>query len=484
MSVVGALCAFCVGAVISTHRQRTDGMRITPPTGDGDPSSGDPSTCDASRQDAASDPLYPYPPHGRVVLSSGSAIISKSTTEFLLFAGDGVVRDDNGSTMSGITLVDAGGDRTLGEIRPESVGVNVGWAIIQAPQHANGAGPCFVFSAIVGDPDSGADGYIVHWCSGTRSVLWKTRADEPGVLFGHALIVGGDYDGDGVSDVLATSVGCLDCKQRSGALLVISSADGKVLRTMYRADASAKACDRFGISIAALGDLNQDGMTDFAVGRLFPPTVDILDGATLSVRATITGRRFAFFGWTVASTYQPTTLPQEPGEVRLLVTAPNGAECCCGYTISKEFEPTLLFATCPQGLHYHCGCRAVVVEDCDGDGIRDFAVTAPGYPPRSPAPFLWGLKGAVDVDAEEHASHCGNLYVISSTDGSTIQASPIGDIDETLGAGMNDCGDCDGDGHRDLVLTSSIRVPFTAVLYSVGRNKVIGKLKGVKFRPQ
>lgn len=86
----------------------------------------------------------------------------------------------------------------------------------------------------------------------------------------------GDLDGDGVTDLVAGALGDDDGGDRRGAVWVLFlNADGtikshqKISDTEGGFDGILDNGDRFGRSVATLGDLNADGVTDLAVGAVF-----------------------------------------------------------------------------------------------------------------------------------------------------------------------------------------------------------------------
>ncbi|NNF96146.1 MAG: hypothetical protein HKM94_04370, partial [Halobacteria archaeon] len=98
---------------------------------------------------------------------------------------------------------------------------------------------------------------------------------EDGDRFGSAVDVAGDLDGDGVTDLVVGSSGDDDGGSDRGAIWVLfMSADGtvqatqKISQTNGEFDGLLGTGDQFGHTIANVGDLNNDGVNDFAVGAL------------------------------------------------------------------------------------------------------------------------------------------------------------------------------------------------------------------------
>lgn len=106
------------------------------------------------------------------------------------------------------------------------------------------------------------------WCVGLMSsvacaqgVLSGAGGAETQSQFGAALASGADLDGDGVVDLIvgarAEDAGLVD----RGVVRVFSGKTGVVTQSLLGSQAQA----RFGTSVAAVGDVNGDGVSDFLV---------------------------------------------------------------------------------------------------------------------------------------------------------------------------------------------------------------------------
>lgn len=96
--------------------------------------------------------------------------------------------------------------------------------------------------------------------------LRELLGDEAGDWFGFSIAGGMDADGDGVPDVLVGAprgnVAERASSPRTGMARIHSGADGSVLVTVLGRGPS----DCFGQTVAFVGDVNEDGCADFAVG--------------------------------------------------------------------------------------------------------------------------------------------------------------------------------------------------------------------------
>ncbi|HEX6884383.1 MAG TPA: integrin alpha [Planctomycetota bacterium] len=98
---------------------------------------------------------------------------------------------------------------------------------------------------------------------------------QEGDLFGSALANLGDFDADGVEDLLVGASGDDDGVSNAGAIrLVRLTAAGtvksvsKISRTVGGFTGSLDNGDSFGSSVARIGDMNGDGVADVAVGAI------------------------------------------------------------------------------------------------------------------------------------------------------------------------------------------------------------------------
>jgi hypothetical protein len=270
-----------------------------------------------------------------------------------------------------------------------------------------------------------------------QHVIGKFTGELKDDEFGESVAILGDVDGDGVSDFAVGSWHPVPSEE--GGVYVYSG----VGRTLIRRIDGAQAYEKLGFSLAALNDVDGDGVPDLAIGAPWWFEPGGWDGGRVCVYSGATGSLV----W-----YQPA----------------QGSQCMLGYSIAP-------------------------VGDLDGDGVDDFAAGAPSF---DTLPHIYagaayvfsGKTGAIlytwigdedllglgastsivgDVDADGipdiavaaglggmSGKNRGRVYLYSGKDGSLLQTW-TGTIDNAaFGRGLAPMGDLNGDGCADLAIGS------------------------------
>lgn len=108
-------------------------------------------------------------------------------------------------------------------------------------------------------PNGLPSGEVVAYSGIDGSTLWRTAGPWLNSNFGHAIDIAGDLNGDGSSEVL---IGAPAYDNQRGAACVLDGATGFLLQQFH----GSKVEDKFGVSVAGTGDINGDGVIDFAIG--------------------------------------------------------------------------------------------------------------------------------------------------------------------------------------------------------------------------
>ncbi len=228
-------------------------------------------------------------------------------------------------------------------------------------------------------------------------------------------LTSGDINGDGVLDVL------IGHANNEDKLYIY---EGPNWNTPIAMDGPVESND-FGFSIATLGDLNQDGAEEFAVGSPRSARVDVYDGLSRSWRFAISDGSIGTengFGWDCNSDidFDGDGKPE-------LVVSNHAAGVVTIYKVTDTSATVL--ATLAPGLSYF-GIDLASAGDVNTDGVDDLLVGEWGYP---------GFQ---------------NAHLYSGSDFSLleiIEPSPGG----CFGWGMDGGHDLDGDGVPDIVLGSN-----------------------------
>lgn len=158
------------------------------------------------------------------------------------------------------------------------------WGPIAAPEGAAAFGDALAFlpradqagrvDVLVGAPARGAGAvYLLSGIDG--KVLAEAQGLRRGERFGASLAAIGDIDGDAVTDFAVGAPGD-DERNLTGAVRIMSGRDMAVMRSL---EASRRLGDRFGYSVRAIRDLNDDGSPDLIVGAIGEGRTDYQAGA-------------------------------------------------------------------------------------------------------------------------------------------------------------------------------------------------------------
>jgi hypothetical protein len=372
--------------------------------------------------------------------------------------------------------------RIIHEWRGEQAGDEFGW-IARGIGDVDGDGVTDVVISATGNPPYGdSHGKLYVYSGKTGKLLWKT-VGAPGALLGISLEAAGDVDGDGIPDVIVGAPG-------EDAVYVFSGRDGKQLRRM----AGDPLDHDFGMAAAGIGDFDHDGVSDLLVGapsseRHAPGHATgcayIYSGKTGKVLSVLEGEADGdSFGSSVSG-----------GQGQYVVGAAMGGTAHHGRLyIYDRLDPKPQFVEDADSTGNALGYMFTsVLGDVDGDGLPDVYATDFGNAAKGPAtgrvyvysgktglPILTltgdgavegfgiGAARAGDVDHDGHADLVvgswqyhdaawsgGRVQVFSGKDGHVLQ-DIVGKVPgETLGFDAVAVGDVDGDGMTDYLITSA-----------------------------
>ncbi len=231
---------------------------------------------------------------------------------------------------------------------------------------------------------SGATGSLLH-------TIWGPSNKTTYPLFGSAVCGVGDVNGDGRGDLLVGAWGDWDSNGfMTGSATLFSGLDGSVLHRSF----GALADDHYGFALAGLGDIDFDGVPEYAVGAYQHSGkgdgyVRIYSGQMQSLIATLTGSTndayYDKFGISVAAAgdvdadgvvdvvvgTEPYHRDNEGGYYgQPYVRIYSGATLTPLYNLRREVSRVYTFF----------GVSVAGVGDLNGDGFGEIAVGAPFGP--------------------------------------------------------------------------------------------------------
>jgi hypothetical protein len=259
----------------------------------------------------------------------------------------------------------------------------------------------------------------------TGEEIWSIEDDVPS--FGTAVANMGDLDGDGADDLVVGIPPMALHTQERGRAVVYSGRSG---RPLYEVSAEQNGV-YFGGAVANAGDANGDGIADLLVGGNFgraAGVVSLFDGRNGSLLSTFVEEDIeADFGRSV------TGLGDVDGDgcADIAIAAPG---------VSSEGRE-------PGTVHILSGRTGRTIYELRGDRGGDAFGMAlcrlPWYrPPNSPALAVSARRGG--------ALGRGYVRVFDTPTGMPMHTSAAGQNSLLCGYSMVDLGDLDGDGFRDL----------------------------------
>jgi hypothetical protein len=234
----------------------------------------------------------------------------------------------------------------------------------------------------------------------------------------------GDLDGDGHPEIL---VGRTSGFGAAGEIRLVSVVDGSTLRSHF----GAADDDGFGRAIAVHGDIDADGVGDYAISTTagVSPGVRLHSGASGAVIRTLTPP----LGTGLFGTVMSADGDVDGDSVRdLMVTSAGGASGPPAVWLFPGRTGNLIrshSSGIAQDLDF--GCALSILGDTDGDGRGDYAIG----------------------NSRAQTSGDGEVRVYSGASGGLLYTliRPAAFASE-LGASISPIGDVNGDGHADLVV--------------------------------
>jgi hypothetical protein len=271
-----------------------------------------------------------------------------------------------------------------------------------------------------------AMGNVTVWSTSDRARLGHWNGQSQGGLFGHAALILGDLNGDGLSDVVASAPHGSQAAS-AGEVVALRPRDGRVLWRQYRSSA-----ETFGWHLEPAGDLDADDVPDLFVGAPGARRVYLLSGRTGEELRHYEGEPDEVsFGWYVSK------VPDLDGDGRpeLVVGVPEFAS-----VLGPAVGRAVLISGSGQRLHTWQGQEPL--------GMLGEVVAALGQG--------GGTRIAVSVTHlwDRSKDHPGTVQLYSAISGRWLRSFVGAQPHELYGRMIADIGDWDGDGEDDWTVSA------------------------------
>jgi FG-GAP repeat len=264
-----------------------------------------------------------------------------------------------------------------------------------------------------------------------QQILWERMGPNqayPATLdntWGGDIACLGDVDGDGASDILVSSEYSWNgLIQNAGHVCVLSGATGNTIYEWHGL-AYYDEIQSFGV----LGDLDQDGVQDFAMWKYGPSGLHatLVSGATGSELPT---SPTMVFGWSMGSV----------GDLNLDGINEFGSTVLGGmYLYMGPQGAGTMWIALANPYQSFLGQNMLPFADMDADGVSDVLLSAPGQNCYQ----FQGLPNFLPL--------AGHVSILSGASGMELRGFSGSGVCDNFGGALAAPGDYDGDGVRDIV---------------------------------
>ena len=342
----------------------------------------------------------------------------------------GEPRDDTVANSAGRARVFSGATgAVIHTVFGDAQSDQLGYAVCGAGELTGDNRDEFVAGAPFDDDNGTASGLVRVYRGSNATVLYEWLGDNLQDEFGRSVAHAGDVDNDSVSDII---VGAPETLHGGfGYARIFSGATGNVIRTLPGVESQSA----FGISVAGLGDVNDDGFDDVVVGAYQDDTPGIsrgrayiysgIDGSLIRFHDGLND--FDWFGWSVGGAGDVDG-DDCPDVIVGAYGADPGGDTSGQARVFSGMDGSLLLTIDGAAENENLGWSVDGAGDVDGDGLADLIVGAP-------------VAGA------------GLARVVSGFDGSVIHEISGDDSGDQRGRAVAGVGaDLNGDGYPDVLV--------------------------------